>query len=109
MLYGTRAATHSLARLMISDRVVARSLSEAGFPLGPCSGALPPCGVSGSSPAGTPGRWGAYGAAAAGRTCPAPRTVEAAAATTRVRLTAVRADSEPAVDTGPEYGPTRRQ
>jgi hypothetical protein len=45
MLYGTLAATHFLARLMISARVVAGVLTvlgPAGRPPGPCSGAWPP-------------------------------------------------------------------
>lgn len=91
MLYGTRAATHALARPMISARVVGGVFTPvtawAGVPPGPCSGALPPCGVSGSSSAGAAGRSGEYGercavcgaAAAAAGAAPSAAPVAAAA------------------------------
>src|SRR5262245_50784488 len=106
MLYGTWASTHFLARLMISARVVVGAFrvfdGVAVFALRPYRGALWPCGERWPSPAGTPGPGGAWGAASAGATWPAPSAVDAAAAT----MTARRAAGWRTVR---EYGRTRRQ
>lgn len=90
MLYGTLAASQTLARLTIAARVVAGSPvtcfgGEPGLPAGPCSGPEPPCGVGGSSEDGSPGLTGPWSDATAGTVCAPPMTVPAAAARTRAR------------------------
>ncbi len=109
MLYGTFAATHFLARLMISARVVSGTRAPAGGtalrPAGPYSGARSPWGVPGSSPAGTPGRSGAWAAAGSAAAGLAPSAAEAAVATIRVRWAAGWAKTRP----DGECGRTRRQ
>ncbi|CAM5659187.1 hypothetical protein SMICM304S_07609 [Streptomyces microflavus] len=90
MLYGTFAATHFLARSMISARVVLRRTAPSdGGPEAPepFSGPFSPCGVPGTgseslSARGAPALWPAAAAAPA---APQDRTTPAAVARTRAR------------------------
>lgn len=96
MLYGTCADTHFFARLMMSARLLLRSLGvvvvDEGGPEAPppCSGPGPPCGLSPSAsartaPAASAARSPVAPAALAASTAPLPSTTPAAVTSTSAR------------------------